>query len=168
MKKLLLLIISAAAVNAFGQTAEMEPLWHIAERHNLPIIEDAAQAFGAEYQGKRTGTLGAIGCFSFYPTKNLGAFGDGGLVTTADDGVAAQLRLLRDHGRTDRPVTGRVVQRPGVGTLQGFVLGGGREAAGGVLVLPGPLHSRFGKLKAEEFLVAAVVQVQQVALQPCG
>src|SRR5713101_4504591 len=57
-------------VHLFGQCAEMEPLWHVAERHNLPIIEDAAQAFGAAYQNKRTGTLGAMGCFSFYPSKN--------------------------------------------------------------------------------------------------
>src|SRR5258708_15035888 len=59
-------------VPLFGQCVDMEPLWHVAERHNLAIIEDAAQAFGAEYQGKRTGTLGAFGCFSFYPTKILG------------------------------------------------------------------------------------------------
>src|SRR5438552_13314644 len=66
-------------VHLFGQCADMEPLWHIAERHQLPIIEDAAQAIGAEYQGKRSGSLGSIGCFSFYPSKNLGAYGDAGL-----------------------------------------------------------------------------------------
>lgn len=85
-------------VHLYGQCAEMEPLWRVAERHGLPIIEDAAQALGAEYQGKRTGTLGAIGCFSFYPSKNLGAFGDAGIVVTNDPEWAAQMRALRVHG----------------------------------------------------------------------
>jgi dTDP-4-amino-4,6-dideoxygalactose transaminase len=85
-------------VHLFGQCADMEPLWRVAERHNLPIIEDAAQAFGAEYQGKRTGTLGAFGCFSFYPSKNLGAYGDAGMVVTSDPEWAARLTALRVHG----------------------------------------------------------------------
>ncbi|HEV3235827.1 MAG TPA: DegT/DnrJ/EryC1/StrS family aminotransferase [Gemmataceae bacterium] len=86
------------AVHLFGQCAEMEPLWRVAERHGLPIIEDAAQALGAEYQGKRAGNLGAIGCFSFYPSKNLGAFGDAGLVVTNDPDWAARMTCLRVHG----------------------------------------------------------------------
>jgi len=85
-------------VHLFGQCADMEPLWHIAERHNLPIIEDAAQAFGAEYQSKRAGTLGAMGCFSFYPSKNLGAYGDAGMVMTNDPEWAERLACLRVHG----------------------------------------------------------------------
>ncbi|HLN32185.1 MAG TPA: DegT/DnrJ/EryC1/StrS family aminotransferase [Gemmataceae bacterium] len=85
-------------VHLFGQCADMEPLWHIAERHSLPIIEDAAQAFGAEYQGKRAGTLGAMGCFSFYPSKNLGAYGDAGMVMTNDPEWAERLACLRVHG----------------------------------------------------------------------
>jgi dTDP-4-amino-4,6-dideoxygalactose transaminase len=85
-------------VHLYGQCADMEPLWHIAERHNLPIIEDAAQALGAEYHGKRAGNLGAIGCFSFYPTKNLGAYGDAGMVTTNDPDWAARMACLRVHG----------------------------------------------------------------------
>ncbi len=86
------------AVHLFGQCAEMEPLWTIAERHNVPIVEDAAQAIGAEYQGKRAGSLGAIACFSFYPSKNLGAYGDAGLVVTSDPDWADQIRCLRNHG----------------------------------------------------------------------
>jgi len=86
------------AVHLFGQCAEMEPLWRVAERHDLPIIEDAAQALGAEYQGKRAGSLGAIGCFSFYPSKNLGTFGDGGMVVTNDPDWAARMACLRVHG----------------------------------------------------------------------
>jgi dTDP-4-amino-4,6-dideoxygalactose transaminase len=85
-------------VHLFGQCADMEPLWHIAERHNIPIIEDAAQSFGADYQGKRAGTLGAMGCFSFYPSKILGAYGDAGLVVTSDPDWAACMHALRVHG----------------------------------------------------------------------
>jgi dTDP-4-amino-4,6-dideoxygalactose transaminase len=86
------------AVHLFGQCMEMDALWHIAERHNVPIIEDAAQAIGAAYQGKRTGTLGAIACFSFYPSKNLGAYGDAGMVVTSDPEWAARMACLRVHG----------------------------------------------------------------------
>ncbi|MCI0685434.1 MAG: DegT/DnrJ/EryC1/StrS family aminotransferase [Gemmataceae bacterium] len=86
------------AVHLFGQCADMEPLWSIAERHNLAIVEDAAQAIGAEYQGKRAGTLGGIACFSFYPSKNLGAYGDAGLAVTSDPDWAERMRSLRNHG----------------------------------------------------------------------
>jgi dTDP-4-amino-4,6-dideoxygalactose transaminase len=86
------------AVHLFGQCADMQPLWQVAERHNLPIIEDAAQAMGAEYQGKRIGTLGAMACLSFYPSKNLGAYGDAGMVVTNDPDWAARIRCLRVHG----------------------------------------------------------------------
>jgi dTDP-4-amino-4,6-dideoxygalactose transaminase len=89
-------------VHLFGQSVDMEPLWHIAERHNLPLVEDAAQAIGTEYQGKRTGTLGAIAAFSFYPTKNLGAYGDGGMVVTPDFEWAEKIRWLRNHGMKKR------------------------------------------------------------------
>jgi dTDP-4-amino-4,6-dideoxygalactose transaminase len=85
-------------VHLFGQCADMEPLWHIAERHQLPIIEDAAQAFAAEYQSKRAGTLGGLGCFSFSPSKNLGAYGDAGMVVTNDPDWARRLAALRVHG----------------------------------------------------------------------
>ncbi len=85
-------------VHLFGQCAEMEPLWSIAERHGLVLVEDAAQAIGAEYHGKRTGSLGAIGCFSFYPSKNLGAYGDAGLAVTNDPEWADRMRCLRNHG----------------------------------------------------------------------
>jgi len=86
------------AVHLFGQCADMAALWDISERHDVPIIEDAAQAFGAEYQGKRTGTLGAIGCFSFYPSKILGTYGDAGMVVTSDPDWARRMACLRVHG----------------------------------------------------------------------
>jgi dTDP-4-amino-4,6-dideoxygalactose transaminase len=85
-------------VHLFGQCAEMEPIWRIAERNDLPIIEDAAQSLGAEYQGKRCGSLGAITCLSFYPTKNLGAYGDAGMTVTNDPEWAGRMACLRGHG----------------------------------------------------------------------
>jgi dTDP-4-amino-4,6-dideoxygalactose transaminase len=85
-------------VHLYGQCADMEPIWQVAERHGLTVIEDAAQALGAEYHGKRAGSLGGIACFSFYPTKNLGAYGDAGLVVTSDPAWAARMACLRVHG----------------------------------------------------------------------
>jgi len=90
------------AVHLFGQCVDMDPLWQIAERNNLPILEDACQAIGAEYAGKRTGTLGAIACFSFYPSKNLGAMGDAGMVVTSDPDWAERMTWLRTHGMERR------------------------------------------------------------------
>jgi dTDP-4-amino-4,6-dideoxygalactose transaminase len=86
------------AVHLFGQTADMTALWQVAERHGLTIIEDAAQSLGAEYQGKRAGSLGVIGCLSFYPTKNLGGYGDGGMTVTSDPALATRMACLRVHG----------------------------------------------------------------------
>src|SRR5262249_53741508 len=86
------------AVHLFGLCAEMEPLWAIAERHDLALIEDAAQSLGAEYQGKPSGSLGGIACLSFYPTKNLGAYGDAGMCLTNDPDWAARMSCLRGHG----------------------------------------------------------------------
>lgn len=85
-------------VHLFGQMADMPPIMDIAKRRNLVVIEDAAQAIGAEIDGKRAGSIGDLGCFSFYPTKNLGGFGEGGMVTARDSGLADRLRLLRNHG----------------------------------------------------------------------
>jgi dTDP-4-amino-4,6-dideoxygalactose transaminase len=85
-------------VHLYGQCAEMDPLLALGERHGIPIVEDAAQAIGATDHGRRAGSMGAIGCFSFYPTKNLGGAGDGGIVTTNDDQLDQRLRRLRAHG----------------------------------------------------------------------
>ena len=89
-------------VHLYGQCAEMDPIMKIAERHGLTVVEDAAQAIGAEYKGRRAGSVGQMGCLSFYPTKNLGGFGDGGMLTTNDDQIADKLRLLRVHGMQPR------------------------------------------------------------------
>ncbi len=86
-------------VHLFGQPVDMTQLMAIARAHNLYVIEDCAQATGARWGEQRVGSIGHIGCFSFYPTKNLGACGDGGAVTTNDPEIAAQIKMLRDHGR---------------------------------------------------------------------
>mgnify|MGYP001573229473 FL=1 len=89
-------------VHLFGQLARMKPIMDIARRHNLAVIEDACQAIGASQDGVKAGNFGDCGCFSFYPTKNLGGFGDSGLVTTNSDELAQQIRILRDHGQNPR------------------------------------------------------------------
>jgi dTDP-4-amino-4,6-dideoxygalactose transaminase len=85
-------------VHLYGQMADMDPIMDIARRHNLYVIEDAAQAIGAEYKGRRAGSIGHFGCFSFFPSKNLGGFGDGGMVTANDPELAEKTKLLRGHG----------------------------------------------------------------------
>lgn len=85
-------------VHLYGQCADMDPIMAAADRHGIPVIEDACQAIGAEYKGRRAGSMGRYGCFSFFPSKNLGAAGDGGLVTVTDTAVAEKLRILRVHG----------------------------------------------------------------------
>lgn len=85
-------------VHMYGHCADMDPLLEISERRGIPIIEDSAQAIGAEDRGRRAGSMGLLGCFSFYPTKNLGGAGDGGMLTTNDDNLDARLRALRVHG----------------------------------------------------------------------
>lgn len=87
-------------VHLFGQAADMNAIGELAKKHNLPVIEDAAQALGADHRGRRVGSLGRTACFSFYPTKNLGAYGDAGLVATADAALADRMRALRQHGCT--------------------------------------------------------------------
>jgi dTDP-4-amino-4,6-dideoxygalactose transaminase len=89
-------------VHLYGQCADMNAICEIAARHGIAVIEDAAQSFGAEYHGRRCGGFGVIGCFSFYPSKNLGTLGDGGMVTTNDDALAKKLTALRVHGSEEK------------------------------------------------------------------
>ena len=89
-------------VHLYGQMADMSAILDIANRHGIPVIEDACQAHGAEYNGRRAGSLGASGCFSFYPGKNLGAYGEGGIVVTSNDEHAKKIRMLRDWGQEKR------------------------------------------------------------------
>lgn len=89
-------------VHLYGQMVEMDDLMELAQDNNLKIIEDSAQAHGAEYKCRKAGTIANSGCFSFYPGKNLGAYGDAGMVTTNDDEIAENVKILRDHGRSDK------------------------------------------------------------------
>jgi len=85
-------------VHLYGQCADMDPLLEVGRRCRLAVVEDAAQAIGSEYLGRRAGSFGDVGCFSFFPSKNLGAFGEAGLLTTGDDGLAERARILRNQG----------------------------------------------------------------------
>jgi len=87
-------------VHLFGLAADMDPILAVAEKHGIPVIEDNAQSFGATYRGRKTGSMGRLGCLSFYPSKNLGAYGDAGMIVTNDDTLAIRLRALRNHGQT--------------------------------------------------------------------
>lgn len=89
-------------VHLYGQVADMDPILEIANSHGIPVIEDACQAHGAQYKGRKAGVLGIAGCFSFYPGKNLGALGEGGAVTTDDADLAQRIRMWRDHGSSKK------------------------------------------------------------------
>lgn len=89
-------------VHLYGQASEMDKITAIAKKHNLKIVEDCAQSHGADFDGKRTGTFGDIGCFSFYPSKNLGAFGDAGAIVTDDEKIAEDFRIYRNYGSEKR------------------------------------------------------------------
>ncbi|MBI5050218.1 MAG: DegT/DnrJ/EryC1/StrS family aminotransferase [Nitrospirae bacterium] len=89
-------------VHLYGQPADMDSVMAIARQDKLKVIEDACQAHGAEYKGKRVGSIGDIGCFSFYPGKNLGAYGDGGMITTTDNILADRVRMLRNYGQREK------------------------------------------------------------------
>ncbi len=109
-------------VHLYGLSAELDPILSAARRANVPVIEDAAQAIGARYQGRLVGGLGTIGCFSFFPTKNLGAFGDAGLVVSQDDDLAQRMRLLRTHGAERRYFHKVIGGNFRIDTLQAAVL----------------------------------------------
>ncbi|MFC1562512.1 DegT/DnrJ/EryC1/StrS family aminotransferase [candidate division KSB1 bacterium] len=89
-------------VHLFGRCAEMDKINVLAEKHGLKVIEDCAQAFGANYKGKKAGALSDVGCFSFYPTKNLNAFGDGGMITANSDSIAENIRIIASHGSKEK------------------------------------------------------------------
>ena len=92
-------------IHLYGQPVDLEPVLKIAQNYNLQVIEDCAQAHGARYKGKRVGAHGHLACFSFYPTKNLGAIGDGGMVVTDNAGLASRIRLLREYGWEERGIS---------------------------------------------------------------
>jgi len=109
-------------VHIFGMPADMDAINAIAKKHKLAVVEDAAQAHGARYKGKRVGQFGAMSCYSFYPTKNLAAFGEGGALLTNDENFAARARSLREHALIDRYVHGEVGYNYRMDSIQGAVL----------------------------------------------
>jgi dTDP-4-amino-4,6-dideoxygalactose transaminase len=109
-------------VHLYGQMAQMDPILEIARRHRLPVVEDACQAHGALYKGKRAGSLGVAGCFSFYPGKNLGALGEAGAVVTNDLELAGKIKELRDHGQARKYYHSRIGWNARMDGIQGAVL----------------------------------------------
>jgi dTDP-4-amino-4,6-dideoxygalactose transaminase len=109
-------------VHLFGLAAEMDPLLAVARRAGVPVIEDAAQAIGAQYHGRNVGGLGAAGCYSFFPSKNLGGFGDAGMVTTNDAHLAREMRLLRNHGMDPKYFHTRIGGNFRIDAMQAAVL----------------------------------------------
>ncbi|MCK4403462.1 MAG: DegT/DnrJ/EryC1/StrS family aminotransferase [candidate division Zixibacteria bacterium] len=109
-------------VHLYGQCVDMDPITEIARKHNLKVVEDAAQAIGAKYKGRKAGTLGDFGCFSFFPSKNLGAAGDGGMVVTDDLEMAELLRMLRVHGAKPKYYHSIVGYNSRLDTIQAAIL----------------------------------------------
>ena len=109
-------------VHLFGHPADLDPICDVAAANGLKVIEDNAQAIGARYRGRMTGSIGDAGCLSFYPAKNLGAYGDGGMVLTDDDALAAEIRMLRSHGWTRKYYSERLGYNSRLDELQAAVL----------------------------------------------
>ncbi len=109
-------------VHLYGQCADMDPIVEIARKHDLKVIEDNAQAIGATYKGRKSGSMGDIGALSFFPSKNLGAFGDGGMVVTNDEKLAEKIRVLRVHGSAVRYIHSEIGMNSRLGNLQAAVL----------------------------------------------
>jgi dTDP-4-amino-4,6-dideoxygalactose transaminase len=109
-------------VYLFGQCANMDPIMEVARKHNLKVIEDAAQAIGAEYKGKKAGAIGEFGCFSFFPSKNLGGAGDGGMVVTNDPELAEMVRILRVHGSKPKYYHSTIGYNSRLDTIQAAIL----------------------------------------------
>jgi len=110
-------------VHLYGQPADMDEITKIAKKHDLFVIEDACQSHGAEYRGRKTGSLGNVAAFSFYPAKNLGCFGDGGAIVTDDDRIAEKIRMLRDYGQKEKYQHMFIAYNRRLDTIQAAVLG---------------------------------------------
>ncbi|MDI6785198.1 MAG: DegT/DnrJ/EryC1/StrS family aminotransferase [bacterium] len=110
-------------VHLYGQSCNMDPIMEIAKKHNLIVIEDACQAHGAEYNGQRVGSIGQAAAFSFYPGKNLGAYGEGGIVTTNSEEIAQKIKMLRDHGSSQKYFHQYIGYNYRMEGIQGAVLG---------------------------------------------
>ncbi|MEN1679447.1 MAG: DegT/DnrJ/EryC1/StrS family aminotransferase [Planctomycetota bacterium] len=139
-------------VHLFGQAADMDAINALAEPRGIHVIEDAAQAIGATFGGKRVGGLGTVGCFSFYPTKNLGGFGDGGMITTNDEELAGRIRVLCNHGMRPRYYHHYVGVNSRLDTIQAAVLGVKLNSLDGYAAARGRHADRY----AESFAAAGL------------
>ncbi len=146
-------------VHLYGQPADTGALAAIAQRHGLFLIEDAAQAHGAEIDGRRVGSLGDAACFSFYPGKNLGCYGDGGAVTTDDEALAGRLRKLRDHGRVSKYVHDELGYGHRLDALQAAVLSAKLPHLDAANAARRRLAARYDELLAASDLVLPVTPV---------
>ena len=140
-------------VHLYGQPADTGALRAIAQRHGLALIEDAAQAHGAALHGRRVGSLGDAACFSFYPGKNLGGYGDGGAVTTDDEALAGRLRKLRDHGRASKYVHDELGYGHRLDALQAAILGAKLPHLDAANAARRRLAARYSELLADTDLV---------------
>jgi dTDP-4-amino-4,6-dideoxygalactose transaminase len=109
-------------VHLYGLCADMDAIMAVADEHGIPVIEDACQAIGATYKGRQAGSMGRVGCFSFFPSKNLGAFGDAGMVTTTDEALGHEIRLLRNHGAEPKYFHSRIGGNFRLDAIQAAVL----------------------------------------------
>ena len=109
-------------IHIFGQMCDMDKIIAIADKYSIPVVEDACQAIGAEYKGKKAGSIGLAGAYSFFPTKNLGCFGDGGMITTDDDQLADELRMLRVHGSKTKYIHEKIGYNSRLDELQAAIL----------------------------------------------
>lgn len=146
-------------VSMFGQCADMDAINAIAARHGLPVIEDAAQSFGATYKGRQSGNLSTIGCTSFFPSKPLGCYGDGGACFTSDDALAATMREIRNHGQAARYLHTRIGFNGRLDTMQAAVLLAKLEVFDEEIELRGRAAERYNRL------LAGVVHTPQIAPQ---
>lgn len=150
-------------VHIYGQPADMTKLSALAQQHGLALIEDAAQAHGATWAGKHTGSLAPLACFSFYPGKNLGAYGDAGAVTTDDEALAERIRLLRNHGRRSKYVHDVIGVNARIDALQAAILRAKLPYLAGWTAQRQALAARYHELLADCAVVLPQVHKQATA-----
>lgn len=151
-------------VHLFGQAADVDSLGALADQHGVPLVEDAAQAIGASFGGRPVGSLGRVGCFSFYPTKNLGGMGDGGMVTTDDGDLAERMRVLCDHGQSPRYHHSLIGLNSRLDTMQAAALGVKLKRLGDY----GAARQRHAAIYAEAFGAGPMARVVTAPIEAPG
>lgn len=151
-------------VHLFGQAADVTSLGAIAEEHGIPLVEDAAQAIGASFAGRPVGSLGKVGCFSFYPTKNLGGMGDGGMITTDDGELAERVRVLCDHGQSPRYHHSLIGLNSRLDTIQAAALGVKLKRLAGYAAA----RQRHAAIYAEAFAAGSIAELMATPIEASG